>query len=224
VSETRRQFADAGVEVVCVDTSVRLGWLAGARREQQLDQARRMLDLAHDLGAPYLRVFGGELDDPLAAPDPLPAYREALAAVVALGEPRGVRVLLETHDSFSTARSVAELLAGPGAERRAGVLWDTLHSLRHGETFADSLAAVRPHLALVHIKDSAHFDADGFDLKLVGEGVVPVVDAIRLLRAANYDGYLCFEWEKGWHPEIEEPEIALPHSAMAIRSLLADVG
>ena len=27
----------------------------------------------------------------------------------------------------------------------------------------------------------------------------------------KYDGFISFEWEKKWHPEIADPEIALPH-------------
>ena len=37
------------------------------------------------------------------------------------------------------------------------------------------------------------------------------------LRAAGYDRWVSFEWEKRWHPEIEEPEMALAHYAQAIR-------
>jgi hypothetical protein len=38
----------------------------------------------------------------------------------------------------------------------------------------------------------------------------------------NYDGYVSFEWEKYWHPEIEEPEVALPDFINAIRKLQSD--
>ena len=30
--------------------------------------------------------------------------------------------------------------------------------------------------------------------------------AVNALRGLKYDGYVSFEWEKYWHPEIEEPE------------------
>ena len=34
-------------------------------------------------------------------------------------------------------------------------------------------------------------------------------ESIQLLQKGGYQGYYSFEWEKLWHPEIEEPEIAL---------------
>jgi hypothetical protein len=33
--------------------------------------------------------------------------------------------------------------------------------------------------------------------------------AVELLRRDEYKGYYSFEWEKLWHPEIEEPEAAI---------------
>ncbi len=38
----------------------------------------------------------------------------------------------------------------------------------------------------------------------LGEGEVPVREIIGLLAAGGYAGYLSVEWEKYWHPDIEE--------------------
>jgi hypothetical protein len=40
------------------------------------------------------------------------------------------------------------------------------------------------------------------------------------LKKANYKGYYSFEWEKKWHPEIQEPDIAFPHFAKEIINYL----
>ena len=47
---------------------------------------------------------------------------------------------------------------------------------------------------------------------------------LALLHRSGYDGFVSFEWEKRWHPSIEEPELALPHFARwaaAVRRRLA---
>src|SRR5260370_704426 len=44
----------------------------------------------------------------------------------------------------------------------------------------------------------------------LGEGEVPVRDMLARLAAADYPHWISVEWEKRWHPEIEEPEVALP--------------
>jgi hypothetical protein len=43
---------------------------------------------------------------------------------------------------------------------------------------------------------------------------------VSLLDAAGFAGHVSFEWEKRWHPQLEEPEIALPHFARWIRRTL----
>lgn len=48
-----------------------------------------------------------------------------------------------------------------------------------------------------------------------------VRETVRVLAAAGYRGYYNFEWEKAWHPEIEEPEVAIPHFAKVIREYLS---
>jgi hypothetical protein len=44
------------------------------------------------------------------------------------------------------------------------------------------------------------------------------------LAGGGYRGYYCFEWEKAWHPEIDDPEVAFPHFAKVIRGYLAEAG
>jgi len=51
----------------------------------------------------------------------------------------------------------------------------------------------------------------------MGRGEVPIFDAIDALSKGGYKGYYSFEWEKLWHPELAEPEIALADYAIAMK-------
>jgi hypothetical protein len=53
---------------------------------------------------------------------------------------------------------------------------------------------------------------------------VPVRDTVQVLAPSGYTGYYCFEWEKAWHPDLEEPEVALPHYARVMREWLKAAG
>jgi len=44
-----------------------------------------------------------------------------------------------------------------------------------------------------------------------GEGEFPFDTMFASLAAVDFDGFVSFEWEKHWHPELAGPEIALPH-------------
>ena len=58
---------------------------------------------------------------------------------------------------------------------------------------------------------------------LLGEGEVPVKEALHTWAEHGYDGFVCVEWEKKWHPEIEEPDIAFPQHARVLREYLAEI-
>jgi hypothetical protein len=57
---------------------------------------------------------------------------------------------------------------------------------------------------------------------LLGNGEVPVQEMLSRRDGAGYRGWLSAEWEKRWHPEIEEPEVALPQHRRLLDSWLRD--
>ena len=136
-----------------------------------------------------------------------------LEAAVPLAERLGVAIGVETHDAFSASSVVAELLAlvtRPRDSGAVGAVWDSHHPHRMGETPAEVYANLGPRILLAQVKD-ARRRADGdWQLVLLGEGEVPVRDMLGLLAAGGYPHWISVEWEKRWHPEIEEPEVALP--------------
>jgi sugar phosphate isomerase/epimerase len=178
------------VPLACLDTSLRLG-------DPAVVDA---LELASEWGAPAVRVFGGEAD--------------TLDVELARAETLDVAILVETHDEWSSARRVADLIDRFDSPYLAAV-WDLHHPFRAGESPRDVLESLGGRIRLVHVKDARH---DG-TLVPLGEGDVPVRECVELLRAAGFDGWWTVEWEKRWHPELAEPEIALPHELAALRRL-----
>ena len=218
IAETRRRFEDAGLKVVVIGTSVRMNSLDPAVRAQQLQAAQINTDIAVALGAPMLRVFGGPIPADQDREKTIDGIAKGLGEVAELTARSGVESVLETHDDFSTSASVLDLYVR-GASERLGVLWDTLHTYRHGETAEQSWAALGPRIRHVHVKDSYKADRSGFDFALTGEGSVPIKSFIDVLERNGFDGYVHFEWEKGWHPEIADADIAVPHFARAMAEM-----
>ena len=107
-----------------------------------------------------------------------------------------------------------------GIEGEAGVIWGILHPYRFGESMEYTCQTLLPYIRHVHIKDSAVYSKSGFDIALPGEGTVPVRQAVSLLKNAGYNQYLCFEWEKHWHPEIQDADTALPHFMEYMKEIL----
>jgi sugar phosphate isomerase/epimerase len=221
----RRRVRDAcaaeGLALICLDTSVRIAQPEREPREQQIRDGLAMLELAAELGAPLIRVFAMPPEG-VAPVDSVPGAAACLAPLAERAQELGIAVTLETHDAFCDSRIVAQVLEqvpGPGA----GALWDLLHPYRIGEPFEETLARLRRRLLHVHVKDGKP-PADGgsnWDLTLLGQGAVPTAAILAALREAGYDGWLAVEWEKKWHPELAEPELALPQHSAELRAYLA---
>jgi sugar phosphate isomerase/epimerase len=217
ILETRRKFDDAGIAVVGIGTSLRMVSLDAAERAQQMESARVNTEIAARLGAKYLRVFGGPLPPAQDKERTLDAIATGLGAIGELSAKSGVTSLLETHDDFSRSPSILDLYRR-GMSETVEVLWDTLHTYRHGESANETWSQLGPRIRLVHLKDANVATHESFDFALTGEGKIPIGSFVDLLEAKGYDGFVNFEWEKGWHPEIAEPEVAFPHFMRWVRS------
>jgi sugar phosphate isomerase/epimerase len=223
--EQRRRVRDllagAGLPIVAVDTSVRL---AGADPAGAAADLRAYLELAAEWESPFIRVFGGERPAGAGAEQVTGDMARLLTAVAPEAERLGVGIALETHDTLSSANAVAALLAMVES-RAVGALWDVLHTYRVGEEPEQAASALGDRLLHVHVKDGRRRAGEAaWELVLLGRGEVPVARTLRALRDHGYTGWLSVEWEKKWHPEIAEPEVALPQHAAELARLLDEAG
>jgi sugar phosphate isomerase/epimerase len=209
-----------GIEISCLDTSCRVTQDSPESRSAVIEAGKRMIDRAAELGAPFIRVFGGRLPAGTTRAELLAPTAEVLHALGTHSAPRGVTVLLETHDSWTSSEDVLALIQAT-ALPSVRVLWDTHHTYRAGESPARTIAVLAEMVGYVHMKDSqpASDTPGGWHYCLLNEGTVPLREICSALKGSGYTGYLALEWEKKWHPEIAEPEIALPQAVPWLRRL-----
>lgn len=204
----RRELQQAGLSVCCVSSS-------GVVEKKNLDHVRAHVELARDLDAPLVRVFGGHLDPSLSPGDAILRAAETLRTFGDAAQQAHVAIVLETHDAFSTGAQVARLLQAT-AHPAVFSLWDVHHPFRLGEPPPETYALLGPTLRHIHVKDGR----DG-GYSLMGEGDVPVESMLDLALDGGYTGAISVEWEKRWHPEIADPEVALPQYAQKLSAYLA---
>ncbi len=224
----RRRVADscrrAGLALVAVDSSIRVA--APGDPGGILAEIGAFLDLAAALGAPLIRVFGGDLPaGPAARRERMAATAALLERAAGLAGERGVRIGVETHDGFLASATVAELLALVPSPW-IGAVWDSHHPYRAGETMSQVHVSIGSRLFLAQVKDAVRVGSGPDDWRLVplGAGEVPVREMLRLLSAGGYDGWVSVEWEKHWHPEIDGPETALPQHFGLLSEWAAELG
>lgn len=220
----------AGLSACAADTGVRdvkLILAPGPEREAMLSEARAMLKVAAALGAEHLRVFPGGCPDGVSrdvAAGWAAANIEALADEV---QATGVKLALELHDApappdadaHPTSSSVAMQILD-GLADTAGVLWDWGNTFVEGEQPKVTWEKVRGRLLYCHTKD-VEVNADGSAGYVpAGSGAIPMGEIVRWLDEGGMgDLWLSYEWEKKWHPELAEPEVALPQYVQFMRSL-----
>ncbi|MEU7595221.1 sugar phosphate isomerase/epimerase family protein [Streptomyces sp. NPDC039022] len=213
----RQQFADAGVSILAVSGYARVAAAHDERGEEELAaELTELVVLASDMGAKFVRVFPGGGDRPVAEADAEAARH--LAAVAPFAAERDVRVLLETHDSHPRGADAARIV-GPVGHRHIGALWDVLHPWLGGEAPADTFAALAPYLGFVQVKDVASAE-DATPLAL-GAGTVPLADCIGALVRAQWDGWLCWEYEKRWYPRAADLPVRLSAGREHLERLVA---
>ncbi|MCC9155266.1 sugar phosphate isomerase/epimerase [Streptomyces parvulus] len=187
------EFKASGVELLGLAGYARVA--APGDDEPVLAEVRGLLELARDLGAPYIRVFpGGDAGQSAEEADAVAARRLGTAAEYAAD--LGVGILLETHDSHRTGADAMRVLGLVG-HLRVGALWDVMHTWLGGEQPVESYAALSPHLGYVQVKDIA--SAEDTTPLALGAGVLPLTEVVDVLSRHGWDGWLCWEYEKRWY-------------------------
>lgn len=224
IEQTKSEIKSSKLKIACVSSSAQLYVEDPAKRAQQLADARRFIDLAQALGAPCVRVFGGKAEsDKTPAPDAATKARVA-AGLRELGQyagSRSVTVILESHDHFTSSATLKDVLSQVNSPN-VGLLWDAHHTFATSNEDPEfTVNQLGPWIRHTHLKDSI---GTGEDRKyvLTGRGNVPIERQIKALQSIGYKGFYCFEWEKLWHPDIAEPEIAIADYAHVVGDCLGN--
>ena len=221
---TKQDLSAVGLKISDLGASAQMHEPDPVKRARHMDEARRFIDLAHQLEAPYVRVFPNQF---IAGEDKRVTFDRISSGLHELGEyaaGAGVTVIVESHGEFRRADDLIAILDG-AKSKHVAFLWDAHHTCVEGEKPADTFERLGKYTRHTHLKDSlpvAGKSKEDRHYVLTGTGEIPVKETVRVLAAHGYKGYYCFEWEKRWHPEIDEPEIAFPHYAKTIREYLED--
>ena len=189
--EARDRLDSEGLKFCCVATGVKMAVADEQQRESQIEALRRYIELAGDIGAPYVRTFGGvhaERDLVLVIDYVADSYRAVMDEAAA----RSVTVLMETHDHWSASAPVRAVVELVGHECCA-VLWDLVHPMRLLErpeiTFQNLQGLVR-HL---HVHDFDYGTEGDMQAVALGAGRYDHQTPLRLLSQAGFDEFCSVE-------------------------------
>lgn len=188
----RSKLEASGLAVSCVATGARFATEDAAELDGYVAETDKAIDLAADLGAAYVRTFGGargrgELRGIVNR------TADAYKRVMDHAADRGVTVLLETHDEWCNSAHVRWVVKTVDHPNLA-VLWDLMHTQRMGETPEESMGVIGDLTRHLHAHDGRYVDG-GKKLETVGlgDGELDHATPVKLLNAAGFDGYFSVE-------------------------------
>ncbi|NLF39958.1 DUF4404 family protein [bacterium] len=199
---------EAGIAIACLATS--LTYADPAAADAAVGQTHERIDLAGDVGAPVVRVFGGKLPAGVTRDRAIEAVASSLGAVAGHAARRGVVLCMETHDDWCDPKHVAAVMTRVNHPHVA-VNWDVMHPVRmRFATMDQAYGTLSPWIRHVHAHDG---DGEGGTLRPIGEGVYDHRRALELLLRHGYGGFISGEWIN-WEPA----EKHLPRELSTLRN------
>jgi sugar phosphate isomerase/epimerase len=200
IAALRRRAEDQGLQACMLTCAPDFPHQAPAGRQATLDEMHRMIDLAHRLGAPLIRVTAGQAHPTVSREQGVAWVCEGMRTLLPAAAAAGVTLAYENHTKASVWQyrdfsepSAIFLDIVRGMEGTAlGVNFDTANPLVHGEDPLPLLHRVAPRVVSVHANDLR--TPGQFDFCVVGEGVVPFADLFRYLKhTVGFDGWISVE-------------------------------
>ncbi len=193
------ELTKRGLQFQMLGTSVKLL----NRTPDELADLRELARYADATGCPWLRIFdGGSANEPLTD-QVLAETSTFLNEWEKLRETERIRcqVAVETHDAFASMSQTAHAIEQLPSFH---ILWDTHHTWRFGEKLSDYYDVVRDRTVHYHLKDSVDRPSKRkpFTYVCPGTGEFPWAELKEILQSAPPQGFLSFEWEKHWNPEL----------------------
>lgn len=208
IRSTMNRMKEKRLKFVNLGSSAHMHSKEAVERQHNLDDAKRFIDLAHQLECPYVRVFPNNFPKDQERNETIDLVAKGLIELGNFSKGSSVKVLMETHGEFVQTVDIEKVMTLAN-HPQVGLIWDPVNMWTiTKEPPADVYQRLKKYIHHTHIKDATMEDGK-IHYTLLGKGVTPVFEAVDSLAKGGYKGYYSFEWEKMWHPEIEAPEIAL---------------
>jgi sugar phosphate isomerase/epimerase len=206
IPSLKKELAARNLKISDLGSSSEMHLTDPDRRAKSIADAKRFIDLAQQLDCPYVRIFGNKLEGP--RDEVVHRVAAGMRELAIYAEPHNVSVIIESHGDFVTSPLLKQVLSEAN-HPNALLLWDAHHTFVDGHEEPEfTVRELGQWIRHTHLKDSVAQNGERHYV-LTGKGDVPIERQMQALAAINYKGYFCFEWEKLWHPDIAEPEVAI---------------
>jgi sugar phosphate isomerase/epimerase len=216
ITDTLTRMKVKKLEFVNLGSSCNLHISDPVKRKENIDEGKRFIDLAQQIHCPYVRVFPNNFPKDQDKQATIDLIVKGLQELGDYARGKKVMVLMETHGEVVQSEDLLKIMQSAN-HAQTGLIWDVTNMWTiTKEPPAQVYEKLKNYIHHTHIKDAKLVNAEP-KYTFLGKGEVPIFEAIALLQKNGYKGYYSFEWEKMWHPELAEPELALADYPEAMR-------
>lgn len=177
----------------------------GDERIKQIDLVKTWIDYAADMGAPCARIFAGNMPKDRPEEEVFKSVIDCIETCCDYASSKGVMLALENHGGIvADAEGVIKIMKAVNSEW-FGMKWDS-GNFHTADPYAD-LTKTAPYAITTHMKTEFYPGNKKQDADL--ERVV------KILKDANYRGYLHLEYEG-----TEDPLVAVPRTLKRLKELV----
>jgi len=211
VDKTKEKLETLGLAVSCFSTGSCLKYKD--KYAEVVEEITQYCELANKMGTPYIRVLADRIGRPEGDTVDHAYIAETLKKLGDIAAKNNVTLLVESNGVYADTKVLRDLLDSVN-HANVAALWDIHHPARYfGEKPADTYANIGKYVRYCHVKDSLMLGDGSIEYKLMGEGDLPIKEALDLLAEKNYTGYVSLEWVKRWVTNISSAGLVFPHFA-----------
>jgi sugar phosphate isomerase/epimerase len=205
--EVRRKFEGSGVELVGLGTACEFHSDDPAEVTRNVDEAKAFIRLAHDVGAPGIKVRPNGVPASRTLDATLAQIGKALADLGDFGEGFGVEVRLEVHgQTTQELPNIAAILRHSDDHPNVTVCWNSNPTDVVEGSVASTFGLVEGRIGLVHLRD-------------LTDEAYPWRQLFGRLAGSGYEGFTLAEI-----PESGDPERVLRYFRALWRQLQPGAG
>lgn len=184
--------------------------------DAEIERLKGEVDVCEALGCKLMRhdaAYGYKEEDEkkgLGFNNALPLIVKGYKAVAEYAKTKGIKICIENHGFFAQDSARIEAIINGVNDDNFGALVDIGNFLCADENPAVAVGNVAPYAVHVHAKDfcikkgTEFIPPDGYIMTrggnflkgaIIGHGDVPVIQCLRILKRAGYNGFVTVEFE-----------------------------
>jgi len=151
--EVKQRFRDSNVELMGLGSVFDYHTPDQTKLRKDMEATKEYIVLAHDVGAPGVKVRPNALPGEVPAEKTLEQIGKSLRELGEFGDGYGVQIRLEVHGTETSLLPNIKTIMDAAGHRNVGVCWNSNQTDLAGEGFDHNFNLVKAKIFTVHMRD-----------------------------------------------------------------------